>query len=85
MEAVRATLDWLGGKQLFSTFDLKDGFFQVKLSEKSRPLTAVRTVVGLLQYTRLPQRLKKQSRYIPTRTQRGIRGHEGVLGDGLHG
>jgi hypothetical protein len=59
MEDVRGTLDWLGGKQIFSTLDLKDGFFQVMLAEESRPLTAVRTVMGLMQYRRLPQGLKK--------------------------
>jgi hypothetical protein len=58
MEDVRTTLDWLSGKKIFSTFDLKDGFFQVVLAEESRPLTAVRTVMGLVQYRRLPQGLK---------------------------
>jgi hypothetical protein len=58
MENVRTTLDWLSGKKIFSTFDLKDGFFQIVLAEGSRPLTAVRTVMGLVQYRRLPQGLK---------------------------
>jgi hypothetical protein len=58
MEDVRGTLDWLSGKRIFSTLDLKDGFFQVMLAKESRPLTAVRTVMGLMQYRRLPQGLK---------------------------
>ncbi len=58
MEDVRETLDWLATKKIFSTFDLKDGFFQVELEEYSKPITAIRTVLGLLQYTRLPQGLK---------------------------
>ena len=58
MEDVRNTLDWLATKKIYSTFDLKDGFYQVELDVGSRPLTAVRTVLGLLQYTRLPQGLK---------------------------
>jgi Reverse transcriptase (RNA-dependent DNA polymerase) len=58
MEDFKATLNWLSGKNLFSTFDLKDLFFQVMLCPESRPLTAVRTVVGLMQYKRLPQGLK---------------------------
>jgi hypothetical protein len=41
MEDVRETLDWLARKKIFSTFDLKDGFFQVLLAKESRPLTAV--------------------------------------------
>eukprot|EP00171_Calliarthron_tuberculosum_P002219 IDg2219t1 len=58
MEDVRDTIDWLARKRIFSAFDLKDGFYQVELDEESKPLTAVRTVIGLLQYTRLPQGLK---------------------------
>jgi hypothetical protein len=64
MEDVRTTLDWLSGETILSTFDLKDGFVQIVLAEESRPLTAVRTVLGLVQYRRLPQGLKKQSRDI---------------------
>lgn len=74
MEDVRGTLDWLSGKTIFSTFDLKDGFFQVPLAEESRPLTAVRTVVGLMQYKRLPQGLKNS----PATFQRIV---NSVLGD----
>lgn len=51
MEDMRQVLDWLGSKRIFSCFDLKDAFYQVELSPESRPLTAIRTVVGLLQYT----------------------------------
>ncbi len=58
MEDMKTTLDWLSSKKLYSTLDLKDGFFQVPLEEDSRPLTAIRTVCGLFQYTRLPQGLK---------------------------
>lgn len=58
MENVRDTLDWLATKRTFSVFDLKDGFYQVELDPASRECTAIRTVLGLLQYTRLPQGLK---------------------------
>ena len=58
MEDVQSTLDWMGSKSIFSTFDLKDGFFQVSLAEGSRDYTAIRTVIGLLRYVRLPQGLK---------------------------
>ena len=37
---------------------MRMGYYHVKLDEDSKPLTAVRTVLGLLQYTRLPQGLK---------------------------
>lgn len=58
MERVEETVEWLAMKKYFSLFDLKDGFFHVLLHLKSRPLTAIRTVIGLLQYTRLPQGLR---------------------------
>ena len=58
MKGSKETLDWLGSKKVFSTFDLKHGYFQVQVNEASRPLTAVRTVSGLYQYKRLPQGLK---------------------------
>ena len=58
MEDVRATLDWMETKSVFSVFDLKDVFFQVELAEGSRDYTAIRTVIGLLRYMRLPQGLK---------------------------
>lgn len=58
METVRKILDWLAGKSVFSTFDLKDGFFQVPLAKKPRPLTTVRTILGLFQYCHLPQGMK---------------------------
>jgi transposase InsO family protein len=74
MEDVRTILDWLSSKRIFSTFDLKDGFFQVVLAEESRPLTAVRTVMGLMQYRRLPQGLKNS----PATFQRIV---NTVLGD----
>lgn len=54
MEDIRETLDRVAGKRVFSLFDLKDGFFQVPLAKDSKLLTAVRTVMGLFQYCRLP-------------------------------
>ncbi len=58
MGDMTTTLDWLSSKKLHSTLDLKYGFFQVPLGEDSRPLTAIRTVCGLFQYTRLPRGLR---------------------------
>lgn len=58
MEDVNNVLDWLSSKKMFSMFDLKDGFYKFKLGEEPRPLTAMKTVLELLQYTNLPQDLK---------------------------
>ena len=61
MEDMRHVLDWLSSKKVLSTFDLKDAFYQVELEDSSKQPTAIRTVVGLLQYTRLPQGMKNSS------------------------
>ena len=53
IESVQETLDWASQRKIFSLFDFKDEFFQVVLAPDSRPLTSVRTVLGLFQYTRL--------------------------------
>lgn len=58
MEDVHLTLDWLSSKEIYSVFDLDDGLFRIGLDDVSKPPTVVRTVLGVLQYTRLPQRLK---------------------------
>ncbi len=58
MEDMKTTLDWFSSRKLYSTLYLKDRFFQVPQKEYSRPLTAIRTVCGLLQYIRFPQVLK---------------------------
>lgn len=74
MENVRDNLDWLVIKRVFSTFDLKDGFSQIELHHSSKAYTAIRTVLGLLQFTRLPQGLKNS----PVTFQRLL---NSILGD----
>jgi Reverse transcriptase (RNA-dependent DNA polymerase) len=51
-------LEWLAKKRWYSVADLKDGYWNVRLAEESRYLTAVKTVVGLVQYTRMTMGLK---------------------------
>jgi hypothetical protein len=53
-----AVLEWLAKKQWYSVADLKDGYWNVRLAEKSRYLTTVKTVVRLVQYTRMTMGLK---------------------------
>jgi Reverse transcriptase (RNA-dependent DNA polymerase) len=48
----------IGEEAMYSVADLKDGYWNVRLAEESRNLTAVETVVGLVQYTRITMRLK---------------------------
>jgi hypothetical protein len=57
-EDIEAVLEWLAKKRWYSVAYLKDGYWNVWLAEESRYLTAVKTVVGLVQYTRMTMRCK---------------------------
>uniref|UniRef100_A0A6V7JG98 RNA-directed DNA polymerase n=1 Tax=Bracon brevicornis TaxID=1563983 RepID=A0A6V7JG98_9HYME len=48
----------LRGKTYFSTFDLKNGFFHIKMAEDSIPYTVFTTPFGIYEYNRMPFRLK---------------------------
>ncbi|KAA8495176.1 Enzymatic polyprotein [Porphyridium purpureum] len=50
-------LEILATKRVFSALDLLDGLFNVALEEACRPLTAVKTVRGLVMYAKIPQGL----------------------------
>ena len=47
-------LDNLGGSKVFSTLDLKSGFWQIPIAEQDRPKTAFCCHVGLFHYNRMP-------------------------------
>ena len=47
----------LCGQHVFSKIDLRKGYFHIVLAEKSRPLTATITPLGLMAYNRLPMGL----------------------------
>jgi hypothetical protein len=57
-EDIGMILDWLAKKRWFPVADVKDGYWNVRLAEGSRYLTAVKTLVGLVQYTRMTMGLK---------------------------
>lgn len=46
-------LNWLGSEGIYSVFDVKDRFFQVKLRSASRECKSIRPVLGLVQYKSL--------------------------------
>ncbi|KAA8500031.1 Transposon Tf2-6 polyprotein [Porphyridium purpureum] len=54
---VHEVLEFLARHRVVTGLDLKDGFFNVVLEERSRPLTAVKTAAGLVQYRKVPQGL----------------------------
>ena len=47
-------LDTLSGKRYFSQIDFTSGFWQMKMDQKSREMTAFRTEDGLYQFKRMP-------------------------------
>ena len=52
------TLDSLQGSQWFSSLDLKSGYWQVKMDEESKPLTALTVApLGFYECKRMPFRL----------------------------
>ena len=51
---IEEILDNLGGAKIFSTLDLKSGFFQVEVDENSRKYTAFVCKNGLYQFKRMP-------------------------------
>ena len=46
------------GKKLYSKFDCKSGFYQIKMAEDSKPLTAFSTPQGHYEWNVLPFGLK---------------------------
>ena len=51
---IQYLFDQLGGSTVFSTLDLKAGYWQIPISEDSIPKTAFRCHRGLFEFLRLP-------------------------------
>ena len=58
LPTVEELLSKLGDGKVFSKIDLKDAFQQLRLSDKSKSLLTVNSIVGLLQYERMPFGIK---------------------------
>src|SRR5678815_521746 len=56
---IQDTVNSLGRASIFSCVDVLDGFYQIALSEESRPLLAFRTQRGCYQPRVLPMGLKQ--------------------------
>jgi Reverse transcriptase (RNA-dependent DNA polymerase)/RNase H-like domain found in reverse transcriptase len=51
-EDIQTIVNWFAGKKWFSAADFRDGYWNVGLAKESRAYAAVKTVIGLVQYTR---------------------------------
>lgn len=60
MGDIKLSLYGLARKKLNSTFDRMDWSQKVEPADEFKPLTVVSTVLGILQYTRLPQGLQSK-------------------------
>ena len=54
MANISEIFDLLGGSKIFSTLDLKSGYWQLPVAIKDRPKTAFRCHLGLFQCKRIP-------------------------------
>ena len=62
-EDVKRIVRWLATKRVYSVVDLRDGYYNIKLREADRHLTAVRTVLGQFEYAVMAQGLKGACAY----------------------
>ena len=68
----------LAGKKVFSTLDLKDGYWQVELDEQSSMLCTFSTPFGRYRFTRMPFGLASASEVFQKRNEAAFDGIDGV-------
>ena len=68
----------LAGKKVFSTLDLKNGYWQVELDEESSLLCTFNTPFGRYRFTRMPFGLKSASEIFQKKNEAVFEGIEGI-------
>ena len=68
----------LAGKKVFSTLDLKDGYWQVELDEQSSLLYTFNTPFGRYHFTRMPFGLKSVSEIFQKKNEAAFEGINGI-------
>jgi Reverse transcriptase (RNA-dependent DNA polymerase) len=77
-EDIGMILSFLAKRKWFTVADLRDGYWNVRLAPESRYLTAVKTVSGLVQYTRMTMGLKNASAHFQRLVNNVYAGLKGV-------
>ena len=75
---IREIASEFAGKSLFSTLDLKDGYWQVELDESSSYLCTFATPFGRYRFIRMPFGLKSASEVFQKRNEAAFEGIEGI-------
>jgi Reverse transcriptase (RNA-dependent DNA polymerase) len=78
-EDVKEIVSWIATKCWYSVLDLRDGYWNITLCEESRPFTAVKTVVGLVEYTRMTMGLKNASAFFQRVINEKYKGLKGEI------
>ena len=73
------TLAQLAGATLFTKLDANSGFWQIPLSEQSRPLTTFITPFGRYHFNKLPFGISSAPEHFQRRMSRILEGLEGVV------
>ena len=78
LPTIEETVQSMGKARIFSTFDAKDGFWQIELTEKSSYLTTFNTPFGRYRWLRMPFGIKSASEEFQRRMNDALEGLEGV-------
>lgn len=68
----------LAGKKVFSTLDLKDGYWQVELHEESSMLCTCATPFGCYRFMQMPFGLKSASEVFQKKNEAVFEGIQGI-------
>ena len=78
ISTIQEIISDLAGKKVFSTLDLKDGYWQVELDEESFLLCTFNTPFGRYRFTRMPFGLKSASEIFQKRNEAIFEGIDGI-------
>ena len=73
LEDMNRIVEWLASKKIYSTMDMRDGYWGVPLRKSDRYLTAIRTALGLVQYTRMAMGLRNSGPFYQRLIEKTLR------------